>query len=100
MTKLIQHHLLCEANICADTRCYVDQPNWQKELTWFPGEAVCGKTPFTKWQKRQAKINRLHAKGLFKHGDKFYFTVESLLNRTKIMRGTKGKNPDAMTWIK
>ena len=93
MKKL--HWQLCEAPICADESCYKDQPKWKKEVLWYPGERVCQRRPFTKWQKRQAKINRWHEKGLFKHGDSRYFTVEMLTDREKVMRGTKGGNPDA-----
>ena len=95
----MEHHLNCEAPICADEKGYQDQPNWRKEVLWYAGEPVCGKSPFTRWQKRQAQINRWHAKGLFKFPE-LYFTVESLLNRQKIMKGTKGGNPDAMTWAR
>lgn len=94
-----KHWQLCEAPICMDERCYVDQPNWKKEVLWYPGELFCKKRPWTKFQKRQNQINKWMAKGLLKWTDR-YFTVESLLSRSKLMRGIKGGDPEAKTWTK
>ncbi len=88
-----KHHLQCEAPICADTEVYEDNPNWQKTVPWYPAEEVCGMKPFTKWQSRQSKMNRWHAKGELK--TKGFFTVETLLRGSKINKGRTGGNPDA-----
>ena len=96
----MKHYLICESPLCADERAYKGIPNWESGVPWYPGEPMCRRKPYTKWQKRQARINRLYDKGLFKYGNNFYFTVKSLMNRCKIMKGTKGANPDAKTWEK
>jgi len=95
---MTEHWLICEAPICADERAYKDQPGWKHEVLWYPGETVCGRRPFTKWQKRQSRINRWHAKEEFKHGDKFYFTEKMLVQGVSLKKGRRGGNPDAKTW--
>lgn len=85
-----QHWQDCKASICADERCYVGQPKWKSEIPWYPGEPFCTRSPYTKWQKRQAKINRWHAKGEFRYGDKYYFTVEMLMRGKNVRKERKG----------
>lgn len=89
----VKHYLLCQAPICADERNYEDTPNWKDDLIWYPGEDVCGKTPFTRWQKRQSKINRMVAAGTFKHPER-YFTVNTLLKIGRLTTSAKGGNPN------
>ena len=84
-----QHHLNCEAPICADD----PENDFKKTRVWFPGEPVCGQSPYQPFQRKQAKINRLVAKGLFKHSET-YFTAEMLDNRKAITKGMKGRNPE------
>ena len=90
----MEHYLNCEAPICANEIGYADQPDWKKEVLWYAGEPVCGKKPFTKWQKRQAHINRWHVKGEFKFPE-FFFTVETLMRGSRVYKGRKCGNPDA-----
>lgn len=89
----LKHFELCQANLCAEEDAHTDNPNWRDDLPWYSGEAVCGKKPSTKWQKRQAKINRFLEKGLFKYPD-FFFTVETLSKIKHLSKSIKGKNPD------
>lgn len=84
----------CNSPICADESVYEENINWQKTVSWLPGEAVCGMKPFTKWQKRQKKINRWLLAGKLKYPD-FFFTVETLLKKKLLFREIKGSNPDA-----
>lgn len=64
----ISHHLLCEAPICqGDPNC-----NYKKEVVWIPGEIVCKRSPYQKFQKKQIEINKLVKKGKFKNIDKPY----------------------------
>jgi hypothetical protein len=86
---MIKHWETCEAPICAGD----SNPNYKKEVVWYPGEVVCGKSPYQSFQRKQAKINRFVAKGEFKHPDR-YFTAEMLEKRTVIRKGLKGVNPD------
>ena len=80
----MKHTENCEAPICAED---------DTESIWYPGEKVCGKTPFKPFQKRQAKINRWHEKGLFRFPFG-YWTRESLEKSKFVMKGSKGRNPD------
>ena len=83
-----QHYEICEAPICAGDL----NPDYKKEVLWYPGEAVCG-LKATKFQRMQRKINKKVAKGTFKNTG-LYFTAEMLEKLSKVMNGTKGKNPD------
>ena len=93
-----KHYLECEAPICADERAYKDNPNWKEDVIWYPGEPFCGKMPYTSWQRKQVKINRLFDKGLLKHGDRYYFNANMLAKMKAVRRGIKGRNPDRKTW--
>ncbi len=84
-----QHNLECEAPICAGD----PNPDYKKEVVWFPGELICGKTPYKLFQRRQAKINRYVAKSEFKYPE-MYFTAELLEKGARITKGTKGANPE------
>ncbi|MDO8565830.1 MAG: hypothetical protein Q7S04_01420 [Candidatus Moranbacteria bacterium] len=90
----MKHFEMCDAPICADREAYENNPNWQKTVSWHPGEAVCGMKPYAKWQKRQTKINRWLLAGKLKYPELF-FTVETLLRKKLLYRGIKGDNPDA-----
>lgn len=57
------HHLDCEAPICAGD----PNPNYKKEVIWYAGEKICQKTPYTKFQRKQANINKWVARGKFKN---------------------------------
>lgn len=59
-------------------------------LPWYPDEAICTKTPTTKWQRR---IARYVKKGVFKFMD-FYWTANMLNNQSRFTRTSKGLNPD------
>ena len=96
----IQHWLVCEAPLCADERGYVDILNWRKDVIWYPGELICQRKPFTKWQKRQSLINRWFAKGQFKYGDTRYFNVEMLIKGNSVRKGRRGGDPNKKTWDK
>ena len=55
----------CEAPICAkDTN-----PNFKKEVVWFPGEGVCRGKPTQKFVVKQLAINRELKKGTFRNVD-------------------------------
>jgi len=88
---MTRHNDECTAPICSDD----NNPNYKKDVMWYPGESVCGKSPMTKWQRNQRKINRKVAKGTFKHTDTF-FTAETLERMSRVMDGTKGRNPDKL----
>ena len=62
------HHLQCEASICSDD----PNPNCKNEVIWRPGEKVCQKKPYQKFQKVQIEINKCVAKGKFKNMDMHY----------------------------
>lgn len=83
----------CEASICQDKRAYEENPEWEKTVAWYPGEPVCGKKPYTKWQKRQTRINRWVEAGKWKYPG-LYFTAESLSKVTNLRKELKGRNPD------
>ena len=59
----IFHHLNCEAPICAGD----PNPNFKIEVVWYPGERICKRKPFQRFQRRQVEINKLVAKGKFKN---------------------------------
>lgn len=79
----MEHWKICEAPICAG------YPT--EDLLWYPDEKICGKIPYTKWQKKQRKIQKLFKKG--KINPDRYFTVEMLLKMKKV-RNPKGKDPN------
>jgi hypothetical protein len=83
----------CPGAICVGD----DTKDWQKNVIWYPGEPVCGKKPYLHGQKIQTRINRLMKKGLFKYPQR-YFTWEMLQAQSRVMNGTKGKNPEQRTW--
>ena len=58
----------CPAPIC---QCD-ENPNYKKEVLWYPGEEVCNKRPIQKFQKVQLEINKLVEKGAFKNIKKSY----------------------------
>lgn len=66
------HHLQCEAPICHGD----PNPNYKKEVIWWPGELVCQKRPYEKFQKKQVDINKLVAGGVFKNIDEPYTANE------------------------
>ena len=80
----MQHHLACNAPICAGD----PNPNYKKEVIWFAGERVCGKTPLKPFQKIQNLINEyLKIEGCF--------TVELLEKRRFAYKGMKGFDENA-----
>jgi len=93
-----QHWQKCEAPICSDESCYEDgHRDWDETVIWYVDEPYCKRSPYTKWQKKQAKMSRLYKRGLFKHPER-YWTVAMLEKRKRVNKGMKGGNPDAMTW--
>ena len=63
----MKHHLECEAPICA----LDPNPNYKHEVLWYAGEAVCAKSPFQKFQSKQATINRELKRGTFRNENAF-----------------------------
>ena len=63
----------CNSPICQDDF----NPNYKKEVIWYPGESICTKKPYKKFQSVQIEINDLLRKGKFKNMDKPY-TAEDL----------------------
>lgn len=70
---MIRHYLICEAPICNDDR----NQNYKKEIIWYPGEKICMRKPYEKFQRVQIEINDLVRKGKFRNIDKPY-TAEDL----------------------
>jgi len=66
--KETRHYLKCEAPICNDD----PNPNYKDEVIWRPGEKVCKRGPFEKFQKMQIEINKAFKQGKFKNVDKWY----------------------------
>lgn len=67
--KKLHDYMACSGNIC------VTDP--EKHLrTWIVGEPTCSNKPYTKWQKVQAKINRLLAKGKLKNTDSYFYLAD------------------------
>jgi hypothetical protein len=62
------HYLHCEAPICQGD----PNPNYRNEVIWRPGELVCQKRPYQKFQQKQVDINKWVAKGMFKNMDEAY----------------------------
>lgn len=73
----IRHYLVCEAPICNDD----PNPDYKDEVIWVPGELICQKGPYHKFQKKQVEINRCVAKGKFKNVDVPY-TAHDLENKS------------------
>lgn len=67
------HYLSCEAPICNEDI----NPNYKKEVIWYPGEKICTRKPYEKFQRVQIEINDLMRKGKFRNMDKPY-TAENL----------------------
>jgi hypothetical protein len=70
-----KHHLQCEAPICQDDF----NPNYKDEVLWFPGEKICKKPPYQKFQIKQIEINKLVKDGKFGNMDISY-TANQLEN--------------------
>lgn len=70
-----KHYLRCEAPICQGD----PNLNYKHEVLWYPGELVCKRKPYEKFQIKQLEINRLTKKGRFKNVDKHY-TADDLEN--------------------
>lgn len=64
----IKHYLICEAPICNDDPTI----DYKDGVIWVPGELICKKGPYQKFQKKQVEINRCVAKRKFKNVDKTY----------------------------
>ncbi len=71
------HYLKCEAAICTGD----PNPNYKNEVVWCPGEELCKKGPYKKFQKKQIDINDCFKKGSFKNVDERY-TAKELENRS------------------
>lgn len=72
---MTNHFDYCSAPLCVDDK----NPNYKKEVIWYPGELICLKKPYQKFQRVQIEINDLVNKGRFKNIDKPY-TAEDLEN--------------------
>ncbi|MFA6273627.1 MAG: hypothetical protein WC662_00520 [Candidatus Paceibacterota bacterium] len=64
------HRENCEASICQDEI----EPNWKNDRVWCPGEKICQKKPYQKFQKMQIEINKMVALGKFRNMDEGYTT--------------------------
>ena len=64
----INHYLNCEAPICAGD----PNPNFKREVIWCPGERICKRKPYQRFQRRQVEINKLVVKGRFRNIDTSY----------------------------
>jgi hypothetical protein len=60
-----EHYLVCSAPICPDDT----NPSYKDEVIWYPGERICKKSPYEKFQIKQIEINKLVAMGKFKNID-------------------------------
>lgn len=56
-----KNHLRCNAPICQDD----PNPDYKMEVIWRPGELICKKGPYEKFQKKQIEINKLFIQGKF-----------------------------------
>ena len=65
---MTRHQENCNAAICRDD----PNPNFRTEVAWRPGEEVCKKVPYDKFQLKQLDINKWVKKGMFKNLDKTY----------------------------
>jgi len=69
------HHLNCEAPICNGD----PDPIYRYRVLWYPGELICKRKPYEKFQIKQLEINRLVKKNKFKNMDSCY-TADELEN--------------------
>ena len=67
-----RHYLVCEAAICND------DPNkkYKKEVIWKPGEIICKRKPYDKFQNIQIEINKCVEHDTFKKMDESYTAHE------------------------
>ena len=65
---MIKHFGYCDSAICQDD----PNPNYKDEVLWLPGERICTKTPYTKFQRKQVAIQKEVVKGVFKNMDTAY----------------------------
>ena len=93
--KNYRHWEYCDAPICTDDIT----SGWQDHVIWYPGEDVCMRTSLSSAQKAQRKINRMVAKGRFKHLERA-FTYAMLSNLNIVRFGLKGKNPENPIFLK
>ena len=70
-----KHYLRCEAPICNGD----PKSDYKNRVLWCPGEIICKRTPYEKFQKKQKDINRWVEKGKFKNVNKYY-TANDLEN--------------------
>ena len=89
MRTIEEHWRKCEGPICKDD----PTPDWKKNVIWYPGESLCQKGPYFKWQKTQGKINRLLKKEKLKY-PKTCYTAEMLERKQIVGSGIKGMNPE------
>jgi hypothetical protein len=73
----INHHLLCDAPICRDD----PNPGYKNEVVARPGEKVCQKGPYLKFQKVQIDINNCVKDGTFRNMEQAY-TANDLETRS------------------
>lgn len=66
------HHQRCEAPICQDD----PNPKYKEEVVGYPGDKVCAKAPYQKFQRRQLDINKCVARGKFRNIDVPYTAYE------------------------
>lgn len=75
---------------CQGVMCEADPtPDWKKNVIWYAGESICGRSPYSRIQKIQSRINRLFRNGKIKFPRMFY-TGELLEKLKRITSGVKG----------
>ena len=57
-----KHYLRCDVAICNGDK----NSDYKEEVIWRPGEIVCKRKPYEKFQLKQIEINKLFAQGKFK----------------------------------
>jgi len=60
-----KHYLICNAPTCQDD----PNLNYRNEVIWYPGEKICKKSPYKRFQIKQIEINKLVGIGKFKNID-------------------------------
>lgn len=83
MVKRQKHWLKCIAPICIGDKT----PGWEKQVVWYPGEAICKRKPYSPIQKKQIQINKVVKINNLKILSDGY-TARSLIKLTNISLNT------------
>lgn len=71
-----RHYLTCSAVICNDD----PNPFYRDHVIWWPGELICTRKPYEKYQQVQIRINKAIKDGKFKDKNIIPFTANELEN--------------------